>query len=146
MDKSPDATVSRTGPTPGLPVPEHGVLWADAPVMRVGGSGYGGRVIVEVWDDETAFSVAKDAALLPAALAALQTRTPLREALVALPSTPIMGPHNGASFLGRVIVEFWADGPVVGLFGSDSRLLDGAARHLSSLSRRPGEQKRGSVP
>lgn len=135
MEKS---TLKQTEPTRGEAVPEHGILWADGPVLGDAGAGYGGRVIVEVWEDGRATSVTKGSALLPAALAALQTGAPRREARVALPHTPITGPHNGTSFIGRVIVEFGPDGPVVGVFGSDSRLLPAAVHHLTSLVRRPG--------
>src|SRR5690349_5099615 len=97
------STLKRTAPSRGVSAPEHTILWAGAPVLRAGSrAGYGGRIIAEVWEDGTVHSVA-DPAQIPSALTALSTVTPLREAPVALPATPITGPHH-ATYLGRVIV------------------------------------------
>jgi hypothetical protein len=128
----PKAIGSGGGSRPGSVPPEHRQLWADAPVLRTTRSGYGGRVTVEVWVDGRVLWVSNSRALVPGALAALKSGSKVQEAPVDLSQTPMTGLHpHGTAFLGRVIIEFWPDGPVVAASGTDSRLLDYAVQELS---------------
>jgi len=133
----PKQTIPTRGPAASS---EHRALWGSGPLLRSVGSGYGGRVIIEVWEDGRCLSVIGGGVgdLLPAALAALQSGAPLGDAQGIGAQSPMTGPHpEGAAFLGRIIVEICKDRPLVGMVGSDSRLLGHAVRHLTSLNRRP---------
>ncbi len=139
MDNVPSTVPKQTAPTRGAMSAGHGRLWGSEPLLRAAGQGYDGRLIVEVWEDGRCLSVTGGADLVPVALAALQGSAPSQDAQGVGPQTPMTGPHpGGAAFLGRVIVEVWSDGPLVGVAGSDSRLLDHAICHLTSLNRSKG--------
>jgi hypothetical protein len=67
--------------------------------------------------------VANDISLARPAAAALNSTAAVSTADVHLPIEPITGKNSDTQFVGRVIVEFWADQPVVGVFGSDPGLM-----------------------
>ena len=90
-------------------------------------------------EDGTAISVtgdlSKDLTLLRKAVAALRTSKAVHRSVVALPATPITG-RPASRLAGRVIVEFWEDGPVVGVMGASAEMVRQAAlHHLRSLDR-----------
>lgn len=107
-------------------------LWAHEPVLRRGSGGYAGRITIEVWSDGATSLIAHDVSIVQAAQQALGYVAPVRRAEVELPAGPV-GSHDGGDFLGRVIVEVWSDGAVVGLLGSnESLLMQHAAKALGS--------------
>jgi hypothetical protein len=108
-------------------------LWGRAPVLQRRGTGFVGRILVEVWDDGASCLVASDLVSYQTALDALRYLTPLSAAEVALPALPITGIRSGALFLGRVIVESWQDQPVIGVFGEDKAgLVEHAIKKLNA--------------
>lgn len=111
-------------------------LWADSPVLGQSDLGaFAGRVFVEVWSDGAAYVVTSDEALYGPALAALHDVAPIRDSHATISATPATHARNATEFLGRVIVEFSAQGrPTVALIGpQEQRLVESARRRLSQL-------------
>ena len=98
-------------------------LWAHEPVLRRRSSGYAGRILVEAWSDGATRIVVQNPGVLQAVQQALGSTSPVRLSRAEFPNGPITGGHDGGDFLGRVIVEVWEDGAVVGLLGADESLL-----------------------
>jgi hypothetical protein len=108
-------------------------LWAAAPVLGSRASDYLGRVMLEVWSD-AAVNTVGDPGLFPQALALLANgQAYVRSTEVPIKTGPIVASRPGAAFRGRVIVEFWKDGALIGIIGDDERiLLQGAIKGLTS--------------
>jgi hypothetical protein len=110
------------------------VLWSGRPVLGQHPTSYQGRVLIEVWAGGETRVVTSDPLLIKSALVFMQTQTPVHNAEVTLPSAPITNHANEATFLGRVIVEAWSDGVVVGVIGSnDELILSHAIKRLQTL-------------
>jgi hypothetical protein len=121
MEESSAVPVSRSV---GAAPPGQRSLWSHSPVLRSPGGEFMGRVFVEAWDDGTARLVATDRSLIAPAVTALNDTTPIRESAVDLAASPVTGTlDGGAQFIGRVIVEFWRNGVVVAVIGSNEQLL-----------------------
>ena len=111
---------------------ENAALWGAAPVLKNRASGFAGRVFVEVWASGNIQLVASNPKLLQPALVALQSSVPIHDTAMAIPKSSITGPNSGTDFLGRVIVEFWPDGPIVAVIGSNEPvLLERASKRLT---------------
>lgn len=137
-----------SAPKPVRPSREHTNLWSGTPLLRAAGRGYQGQVIIEAWADGRVLSVMKGSrpaqggvptGMVSAALRALEGSRSVRNTRVSLPDSPMSGGHPaGAEFLGRVIVEFWASGPIIAVLGAnEQQLRDLALRYLMSMNRPP---------
>jgi hypothetical protein len=121
------------GSTPAAPAANRS-LWGLAPILRLlPGQYYLGRVFVEVWDgnDQLVVPGNADSSLVARA------GTALRGQHILLQGREVPGTNAAAGgtianqiFLGRVIIELWSSDAVVGITGSDPRVLARARYHL----------------
>lgn len=108
-------------------------LWNSQPLLEPSGQGYVGRVFVEVWDGDDAHLVATDDSLRQAALAALSGQQQSSSATnTPLTNKPATGSVSGQTFVGRVIVEVWNNGVVIGYSGNSSYVLERALQILQA--------------
>jgi len=141
MDTSTNAT-PLAGRVPANPAtaPRQPEMWAAGGLLRPGSGSYVGHVIVESWSDGRALSTVSGLGQIRAmqgTLTALRSSSRETRTRVTLPDGPMMSrlDSGGATFLGRVIVEFWTTESVVGVFGSDIATAERhAVDHLTSLS------------
>lgn len=112
---------------------ENKILWLRQPVLRLqrGRRRFLGRVFVEVWDGDDERVVTSDPALRAPALAALQSNyKPILDPDVLLADRPTTGEVPKQTFIGRVIVEMWDDGALVGITGPETKVVERAIKSL----------------
>ena len=115
-------------------------VWSDRPLLReLPNRRYDGRLVVEVWEDNStrvAIDGAGDTAkaLTARALKALQEPfSPIRDPEIPLTNEPVTAAIADVTFLGRLIVELWDDQATIGISGSDPRVLTTAVKTLKAI-------------
>jgi len=111
----------------------NGTIWATRPAMRtLANQTFNGRVVIEVFEKEVEVVViGGDRSLISRAGAVLRgSYTPLRGAALPWTSDPVTGKGRNEAFLGRVVIELWNKGAVVGITGSDAQVVARAMQQL----------------
>ena len=109
-------------------------LWSKRALLRDRrGHNFEGRVFVEVWDEDAHLVVGEDnPALWAKALETLEGEfSPIVSPETPLTDEPATGAQEAQAFLGRVVVEVWEDQSLVGLTGSDPRVVERAVEMLA---------------
>lgn len=113
-------------------------IWGTEPLLhRIPKGQYRGRVFVEVWDNTSHVVVCGgDSSLVAAAATALRGQyISLRDGELPWTNEPesieATKVRTTSAFLGRVVIELWNNGAVVGINGSDPRVLERAKQHLN---------------
>lgn len=111
------------------------ILWSSKPLLgNLSGRNYKGRVFLEVWEnDHRLVVVGGNTSLIERAASTLQGQfDPVRQSLIPFTSVPATGEVSDQKFLGRLTIEVWDDHTVVGINGSDPRIVERALQTLSS--------------
>jgi len=130
----PHAQIPPAGATPAAPAATRR-LWGAEPLLRhVPGQAYLGRVFVEVWDgnDQLVLCGADASLVTRAGMAIQRPYVPVRDGAVPGTNEAAGGPDTRRAFLGRVIVELWSDEAVIGITGTDPRILERARHRLGA--------------
>ncbi len=132
-------------PAPSVPIAPgmlpNPTLWTRQPMMpTVQGQRYRGRVFIEWWPEGAQLVEAGGPPVAAAALAALLggRYTLLPAADLPWTDEPVTNFVGTPGFMGRVAIEVYDDGAVVGVSGADLGLLPQAADELKAHVRDSG--------
>ncbi|NUM47244.1 MAG: hypothetical protein HUU38_21295 [Anaerolineales bacterium] len=119
----------------------NGELWSTNPILgSLNGRVYQGRIFVEVWDNDVHFVVDEhniEDIKAKVEIALNEFRKPYTSVEIdKLQPMPVSGEIPGNSYLGRLIIEFWDNEPIIGIEGEKALVVQKGIEILrSSLQR-----------